>query len=186
MSELKIEGLDLGGAEPELDADKINNGVWIHFDSAIMNDDGDYPPLYLKGDTSKPQRALVRSYRCKAIKEAEKEQQKLGFTKIRVAKKRDKDGVIAENSILSDETRFSLFLVALENFGANGGEQRLTPPQAKAFFAATEMDNFVQQIREAAYDDKNYLAGPETEAGNASAPSQTAQKTTAPVGALEA
>lgn len=164
--ELQLDGL---AKEAVLDEDKVNNGVWVHLDSATPDPDTGLPtPLYLRGDPSKPQRALVRSYRCRAIKEAEAERQKSGFTKIRLAKKKDRDGVIAESSILPEETRFSYFLVALDNFSKVGGVQSVSQQDAEAIHGMTSMDNIVQQVREAAYDDALFAASEATPEGNAS------------------
>lgn len=172
---LKLDGLS---DEAVLDDAKINNGVWIHLESASSDPTTGLPvPLYLGGDQSKPQRALVRSYRCKAIKEAEAKLQKDGFVKVRLAKKKERDGVIAESSALKENVRFSLMLVALDNVGKGGGVQQVEPQDAMEIHASSAYDNIVQQVREAAYDDSNYLAGADTEAGNASTPIKTGPKT---------
>lgn len=174
---LKLDGV---AKDAVLDADKINNGVWIHLDSAKMNDEGEYPPMYLHGDKTKPQRALVRSRRCQAIKDAEEKRQKAGFVKMRVAPKKEKDRVIVESSILPPEEHFAIILVALDNFGADGGIQQVDPADAKMIHEMSEYDGIVEQIRQACFDDTNYLAGPETEAGNASPPPPSMTKATAP------
>lgn len=168
---LQIDGLS---HEALLDEDKVNNGVWIHLDSAATDPDTGMPtPMYLGGDEAKPQRALVRSYRCKAIQDAEQKLQKDGFVKIRLAKKKEKDRVIAESSILSPARRFSLTIVALENFSAGGGVQQVTPEQGAWFYGESSMAAIVEQINAASYDDDNYLASAATAAGKPSPSIQT-------------
>lgn len=179
--DIKLDGL---AKEATLDEDKVNNGVWIQLDSTIMDDEGRFPPLCLNGDPNKPQRAKVRSYRCKAIKDAEAERQKTGFVRIRLAKKKDRDSVIAESSILPEAERFSYLLVALENFSAAGGVQAVSREDAVAIHGMTALDSIVEQIRQAAYDDDNYMATAETPAGNGSrstAEEQTGSMTTASI-----
>lgn len=174
--ELQLDGLS---QDAVLDDAKVNGGVWVHLDSASIDAETGQPsPLYLNGDEAKPQRALVRSWRCKAIKDAEAARQKSGFVKIRVAKKKDRDGVIAESSILPEADRFSYFLVALDNFGKAGGVQQVSTEDAKAIHSMSSMDSIVQQIREAAYNDDLFVAGEETDPGNAS-PSAQRKATTA-------
>lgn len=162
---LQLDGLSKAAV---LDADKVNNGVWVHLESAALNDDGVPELLYLNGDTTKPQRALVRSYRCQAVKEAEAARQKSGFVKIRLAKKSERDGVIAESSILPEADRFSLLLVALDNVSAAGGIQQVDAESAKKIHGMSAYDTLVQQVRETAYDDGLYVATADTPAGNAS------------------
>lgn len=180
--DIVIDGL---AKEAMLDEEKVNNGVWVHLDSAVMDADGQYPPLYLGGDTTKPQRALVRSYRCKAIKEAEQKRQKNGFVKIRMAKKADRDGVIAESSILPEADRFALLLVALDNFGKAGGVQQVSEADAKALHGMTAMDSIVEQIRQAAYDDDLFMATVDTPQGNGSAASTMTKPTPPPTQTAE-
>lgn len=171
--------LDLGGVGKDavLDANKVNNGVWTHLLSAETDPEtGQQKPCYLNGDERYPQRALVRSYRCQAIKDAEEAKQKKGFVKIRLAKKKDRDNTIAESSILSEKERFTHLLIALENVGSAPGIQHILVEDAKALHGMSEYDSWVQQIRETAYDDSEYAATSETEAGNGS-PSTTVKPT---------
>lgn len=176
--QIKLDGLS---KEAILDEDKVNNGVWIHLDSAATDPvTGKSMPLYLRDSDgnailSKPQRAKVRSYRCRAIKEAEAKRQKDGFVKIRLAKKKDRDDTIAESSILPEADRFGLLLVSLENFSAAGGVQDVSPEDGMAIHGMSQMDSIVQQIREAAYDDDNYLATESTAPGKGSASTSTTQ-----------
>lgn len=161
-----------------LDAQKVNGGVWIHLESVALNGDGDNFPLYLNNDKSKPQRALVRSRRCTAIKDAELTQQKTGFTKIRKAKKKERDAVIADNSLLPERTRFSLTLLALENVSSVvEGVQHVTPDTAVQIYDNSSWDEVVDQIMAASFDDTNYQAGPATELGNDSGSSSVANQT---------
>lgn len=177
--ELKLDGL---AKEAVLDEDKVNEGVWIHLDSAATDQaTGQTKPLFLKDAEGndlpdKPQRAKVRSYRCKAIKDAEQQRQKDGFVKVRLAKKKDRDNTIAESSILPEAERFGYLLVALDNFGAEGGVQEVSQADGQAIHGMSAMDSITQQIREAAYDDDNYLADGATKPGNVSGSSSTTQK----------
>lgn len=175
--------LDLTGATSNkkvvLDERKINDGVWVQLYAPTPDEDTGKPvPLCLGGDPDKPQRAKVRSHRCSAIKNLEKERQKSGFVKIRLAKKHQRDGVIAETSILPEEERFSLLLVALDNFGAAGGIQDVKPEDAKKLHDVVALDDVVAQIKEAAYDDELYLASEDTPQGNASSSTSRAQAST--------
>lgn len=162
--------LDTSGLKKEvtLDQEKVNNGVWVHLVGPLDPLTGERPLLYLKDDASKPQRALVRSHRCKLIRDAEEKHQKSSLVKIRLAKRKERDGVIAESGILKDSERFGYFLAALENFGAAGGIQTLEPAQAAWLFDQEEYADIVDQIRETAYDDTPYLAGAGTPEGNGS------------------
>lgn len=164
--------IKLGGLEKAavlLDEDKVNNGVWVHLESAETDPEtGQTWPLYAGEGTDKPIRAKVRSYRCKQLKDLEASRQKTGFVKIRVAKKKERDGVIAENAIIPEDERFSYLLVALENFGEDGGVQQVSEADAKTMHGMTSLDDIVAQIREAAYDDELYLATPATPAGKSS------------------
>jgi hypothetical protein len=173
--DIQIDGLS---KEALLDADKVNNGVWIHLESASTDASGHTSPLYLGGDKTKPQRVKVRSYRCKVLKDLEASRQKEGFSKMRVAKKKEKDDVITESAIIPEEERFGYWLVALENFSAAGGVQELTPEQARSLHSNTALDNIIQQVKETAYEDANYLADAGTSAGNGSASTAAARSTT--------
>lgn len=153
----------------QFDADKINNGVFLYLES-IADDDGNTELLYLGNDKTKPMRALVRSYRSQVIKDAEQRLQRDGFTKVRKAPKKEKDKVISENSVLSDEQRFSLYLAALENVSTKEpGLIHLSPEQAIAIYRNPAYSDIVDQIKAFAYEDSHYLAGAATEAGNSSA-----------------
>ena len=166
--------LDLGGLKsPQaqksvlLDQKKIDEGIWVELFAPTPDEETGRPvPLLLDGDPEKPMRAKVRSHRCTAIRDLEKKRQKDGFVKIRLAKKRERDGVIAETSILPEEVRFGCILVALDNFGSKGGIQQVSPADAEALHGMLELDDIVQQIKEAAYDDDLFLADEGTEAGN--------------------
>lgn len=172
--DLKFDGLDQAAL---LDSDKVNNGVWVHLDSAQSDPTTGKPlKMYLNGDPAKPQRVLVRSYRCQLIQAAEAKQQKDGFVRVRLAKKAERDDVIAENSLLSDAKRFGLMLAGLDNFSAAGGVQLVSPADGEAIYGMTAFAAINQQVRETAYDDSQYLATADTEAGNAS----TLAKTPAP------
>lgn len=170
---------DIGGLAKEalLDEDKVNNGVWVQLYAATIDENGDYPPLCLGGDPDKPQRAKVRSQRCRAIKEAGKGRQKQGFVKMRTAKKKDRDGVIIDSSILPDDERFSHILVALDNFGTKGGVQNVSPVDAKAIHGMDALDEIVDQIIAAALDDSLYMADADTPVGKESPSSLTTAKT---------
>lgn len=168
--------LDLSGVAKDalLDEAKINDGVWVHLDSPDRDPETGAPiPMYARKpdgsqDLSRPQRALVRSHRCKAVKEAETKRQKTGMVKFRLAKKKERDDVIAESTILPKDMYFSLVLVALDNFGKAGGRQDLDADAAKQLYAMSDYDHIVQQITETSYDDEPYKAGPGTDAGNGS------------------
>jgi hypothetical protein len=178
--------LDLGGLhKPQskpilLDQKKIDEGVWIGLFAPTPDEETGQPvPLLLNDNPETPMRARVRSHRCSAIKELEKKRQKDGFVKIRLAKKRERDGVIAETSILPEGVRFGCLLVALDNFGSNGGVQQVTSADAESMHEMLDLDDIVQQIKEAAYDDDLFMADGTTEPGNVlkSAPSPTPEPT---------
>lgn len=170
---IKIDGIS---KEAVLDEKKVNDGIWVHFNSAARDEQTGQPiPMYLNGDKTKPQRGLVRSYRCKALKDAETARQKEGFTKFRLAKKKDKDGVIAESSLIPPAERFGYLLVALENFSSEGGIQVLEPSDAAALFDMTQLSHIVEQVNDTAYEDSEYLSTAETEAGNVSSSGSTSR-----------
>lgn len=186
--------LNLSGVPKEaiLDQEKVNNGIWLHLESSELDEaTGQTYPLYLGGNEAHPQRALVRYYRCRAVKEAETEQQKNAMVKMRVAPRREKEKVVVENSLLSEDHRFSLVLVALENVGAEPGIQYLDPEDAKALYKMDAYDSWVQQIRDCSQEEAKYAATSDTEAGNGSQPASSSTKTTAttetkvPEGALQ-
>lgn len=175
---LKLDGLDQAKL---LDTAKINNGVWIHLDSPESDPaTGRKLPMYLNGDPSKPQRVLVRSYRCELLKEAENKRQKDGFVRMRVAKKKDRDAVIVDSSLMPDDVRFSYLLAALDNFSAEGGVQVVSQEDAKAIYAMGGLDDIVGQIKEVAHTDDYYMASAETEAGNFTPPTATPTPLKAP------
>lgn len=161
------------------DADKINNGIYVHLEGP-EDEDGNTEPLYLGGDQSKPMRALVRSYRCQAVKDAEARLQTDGFTKVRKAPKKEKDRVISENSALPANQRFANILRGLENVSTGSGLIYLTPDQATKFFSNAAYAHFVEQINAVAYDDSKYRAGAGTEAGNSLASTSSTPSTTSP------
>lgn len=164
-----------------LDRNKVNNGIWIHLESSkLAEETGQTYPLFLNDDPAYPQRALVRYYRCEQIKDAEKAQQKTAMVKMRVAPKKEKEKVAVENSLLAEDVRFGLILVAFENVGAEPGTQYVDNDDARAIYDMAEYDSWVQQIRDSSTEEANYAATSETEAGNAlplQPSSQTADST---------
>lgn len=176
--ELKIDGL---AKEAILDAEKVNNGVWIHLDSVAPDPEtGQTYPVYLNGDPEKPQRALVRSNRCDAIKVAEDLMRKKGFTKIRLAKKKERDDVISENSMLKNDEHFSLILVAFDNLSAAApGIQQVSKADALEVYKMTKLAHIVEQVRSASFEDDLYLETEDTPAGNASTSASKTKTSTA-------
>lgn len=165
--------INLTGVPKEaiLDANKVNNGIWVHLESSEVDPDtGETYPLYLDANTAYPQRALVRYYRCQRIKQAEEAKQKQAMTKMRAAPKKEKEKVAVENSILPEKERFGLVLVAFENVGAEPGIQYVDPEDAAEIFGMSEYEGWVQQIRDVSMEDAKYAATSDTEAGNASPP----------------
>lgn len=174
--ELQLDGVS---ADALFDEDKVNNGVWIHLESAKDDETNETYPLYLDPETKRqPQRALVRSHRCRAIRDAEEKLQKDGFVRVQKAKKKEKDGVIAENSILKSERRFAFFLAAVDNLSKKiPGVQRVSESDAITIYKSEAYANISQQVREAAYDDSLFLVGADTEAGPAADTATSARPT---------
>lgn len=158
--------LDLGGIAHVLDDDKINNGTWIHLDGIETDPEAGNPLLmYLDPETKLlPVRALVRSYRARVVKEAEAKLQRLGYAKMNVGRKKNRGEVMADHTVLSDEKRFTLLLVALENVSkVTPGRQDVDPDSAAAIFNNSAFDWLVAGVREAAYEDTNFKADSQTE-----------------------
>lgn len=171
--------IKLGGlAAVSPSADKINTGVWKHLEKDDDLDDNAEPKkVYLNGDKSLPMRARIRSYRCKLMADAEQTASNAGMTKMRVAKKKDRNKAFIE-TMLTPRQRFGLLLAALENVSDEArGVQEVTPEDAYGIFDDPEYGWVVDFVQAVAYDDGEYEK--DAPVGNAGA-GAAAQKPASP------
>jgi hypothetical protein len=162
--------------EDSLDANKVNNGVWVQLDSVRLTDDGDPIPMYLGGDKSKPQRALVRSNRCRQIADLTKTAQRGAFVKMQKAPKSKKDEASA-GLVVQPEDKFPIILAALDNmFPSKPGFVQIDEDTAMALFNDDRYGHIVQKITETSFDDTLYAATANTETGDEIAPAPQATK----------
>lgn len=154
--------LKIGGAVEIASGDKIENGVWIHIEGPDRKT-GENVPLYQDKEKTQPVRARVRSHRCSLIKAAEQKLTKDGIVRYRKAKKKERDGVIADTSILDPAERFSLLLAAVDNFHPQFlGVQEVSEADAiNVIYKDPQFDYMVDQVTEAAYDDTLYMTAEE-------------------------
>jgi hypothetical protein len=142
----------------QIDGAKVDDGVWIPLLGTKKDEDGARIPLYC-GDTKDfPARALVRSYRSRAMREATESLQRSGFVKIAKAKgDKAKEEAQANAVQLPPALRLHLLVARLENCDEVPGSRELTLEDAKDLLADSQYCFVVDQIIETAYDDERYF-----------------------------
>lgn len=131
------------GLDPKL----VEEGVWMEV--LDQNDE----PKFLNGDKNKPQRVLVRSNRCEAIKALSLRLQKRTAAMNRGRRKADQQ--IPNDEFIARQA--AACVVELENFHKDHPKQRPTEDEMYGLFRDVRFEQLRDDVWNFSRDDANYF-----------------------------